>query len=180
MECPRSCCGRLAVRHQLPAPENRGQGQGNAEFSFLRTAFRSCMVSGAAKSICDLLPDAQCLLPTADCLLPSAHRLLPFASRKSRSKHRASIVRMGFPKSKRSVELFEAPKRIAYGSNAPLASGRLRTSDNPAAKAFGRFHDLKRFRERYGGRCQPKKFCRDLTPDGKPFTRKDRPSKSKG
>jgi hypothetical protein len=44
--------------------------------------------------------------------------------RKSWSRHYASIMRMGFPKSRQFVELFEAPKGIPNDGSAPQGSSR--------------------------------------------------------
>jgi hypothetical protein len=44
--------------------------------------------------------------------------------RKSLSRHYASIMRMGFPKSKQFVELFEAPKEILNDGSGRNGSSR--------------------------------------------------------
>jgi len=100
-----------------------------AAYCLLPTAY--CLLLTAYR----LLPTARCLLPTAYCLHPTAaHRghgavyqkLRVDLKRESRSRHYASIMRMGFPKSRQFVELFEAPKGISYdGRGRQRSSGRL-------------------------------------------------------
>jgi hypothetical protein len=95
-----------------------------------------------------LLPTAYCLLLTAYCLVLAAycppglesrsagwriptrgygavHRKLRVnLKRKSRSRHYASIMMIGFPKSKQFVELFEALKGIRNDGSAPQGAPR--------------------------------------------------------